>query len=175
MLRFVHYSDVTWATYAVSTHWQLDCLYNSSFGLMSKETLMVQYVEEFFFTESCLLVQFYQLLSTPRPPPPLTYPPPPPPHTHTHTHTTHPHPTPMVMSMGNLTYSISITFILRHLKWEAYGKKYIDNSLSFSYSKYIYIGCLTIQNIVLPWCHILRRFRFAHDLYLDRKVIDDVI
>ena len=84
MLRFVHYSDVTWATYAVSTHWQLDCLYNSSFGLMSKETSMVQYGEEFFFTDSCLLlVQFYQLF------------PPPPPHTHTHTHTTHPpHHTP---------------------------------------------------------------------------------
>ena len=65
MLRFAHYSDVTWATYAVSTHWQLDCLYNSSFGLMSKETSMVQYGEEsffFFLTDSCLLlVQFYQL------------------------------------------------------------------------------------------------------------------
>ena len=63
MLRFVHYSDVTWATYAVSTHWQLDSLYISSFGLMSKETSMVQYGEEsFFFNDSCLLlVQFYQL------------------------------------------------------------------------------------------------------------------
>ena len=53
--------------------------------------------------------------------------------------------------------------------------KYIDNSLSFSYSKYIYIGCLTIQNIVLPWFHILKRYRFAHDLYLYRKVRDGII
>ena len=75
----------------------------------------------------------------------------------------------MVMSMGNLTYSISITFILRHLKREAYRMKYIDNSLSFSYSKYIYTGCLTIHNIVLPWCYILRRYRFPHDLYLDAR------
>ena len=56
MLPFVHYSDVTWAIYAVSIHWQLDSLYNSSFGLMSKETSMVQYGEEFFFTDSCLLL-----------------------------------------------------------------------------------------------------------------------
>ena len=72
MLRFAHYSDVTRAAYAVSTHWQLDCLYNSSFGLMSKEASMVQYGEEcvffaFFFTDSCvLLVQFYQLSPPPR-------------------------------------------------------------------------------------------------------------
>ena len=75
---------------------------------------------------------------------------------------------------GNLTYSISITFLLRHLKREAYGMKYIDNSLSFSYSKYIYTGCLTIQNIVLPWRYILRRYRFPHDLYLDRRVRVDI-
>ena len=61
-----------------------------------------------------------------------------------------------------------------------YGEAYIwdnciDNSLSFSHSKYFYIRCQTIQNIVLPWCHILRRYRFAHDLYLDRKVRDDII
>ena len=49
MLRFAHYSDVTRAAYAVSTHWQLDCLYNSSFGLMSKEASMVQYGEECVF------------------------------------------------------------------------------------------------------------------------------
>ena len=64
MLRFVHYSDVTWATYAVSTHWQLDCLYISSFGLMSKETSMVQYGEESFF--------FYWFLSFTSPVLPIT-------------------------------------------------------------------------------------------------------
>ena len=75
MLRFVHYIDVTWATYAVSTqHWQLDCLFNSSLGLMSKETAMVQYGEDFFFfTDSCLLlVQFYQLFH-PIPTPPRKF------------------------------------------------------------------------------------------------------
>ena len=88
MLRFVHYSDVTWAKHAVSIQWQLDCLYNSSFGLMSNETSMVQYGEFFcfllfFFTDSCLLlVLFYQSFpltpthTTPQPPPPIPPPPP---------------------------------------------------------------------------------------------------
>ena len=73
MLRFVHYSDVTWATYAVSTqHWQLDCLFDSSLGLMSKETSMVQYGEEVFF------FFFYRFLSFISPVLPIIPPPPPP-------------------------------------------------------------------------------------------------
>ena len=33
----------------------------------------------------------------------------------------------MVISMNNLTYKISVMFILRQLKWEAHGIRYIDN------------------------------------------------
>ena len=37
-------------------------------------------------------------------------------------------------------------------------------------------GCiLECCKIVSPWCHILRRYRFARDLYLDRKVRDDIM
>ena len=48
-----------------------------------------------------------------------------------------------------------------------YGKKYIDNSLSFNYLHWVSNHseyCFTMGVIDL------RRYRFAHDLYLDCKV-----